>query len=526
MRKVVVIPSGIDLEVLYRNNCVRQNRTKIRLKDKIFYFLSRVVTHEGNIHLHQKENGYRTISMKIIDELFGPRDSRHILKILTNAIDPIIESNNSYQVGKKSKGYRLTEKYRTGLIEYRTLTEELSQKLNQFSKNDPSLPDYGFLKDQFNQNQLSFSKDFELYVLKLGISLLRVSTKDYQKNLIYNKIGRLLLYQENLSSGNLHISHSNTNHRFYSIVTSCPKYIRNLLCVDGSSLMEIDLSACQAYLLAVLLKSIDQVVSSGNILINTGNLENCNTGNTTCFHNYLINSNNKLINNIYPFMLRTFSKFPEKFKDSIRRYHSSPFDADFYQWVADQSKDLISRSDVKKTFMYFLFDDQPFHRYHNKTIQEIGKLFPGIIQLIELIHNKSDKSDFARFLQLIESHLLINIIIKEFHELTPDAPIYTIHDAVLTTPEFASLLKSHMEKRLVEMTSLYPLLKIKSPAPLEIVLEDSINEAWKEIKRINTKPKYERCKHTIFSSNIERGKKFIEEKSSNLMNLDGLNNHF
>lgn len=210
-------------------------------------------------------------------------------------------------------------------------------------------------------------------------------------------------------------------------------------------------------------------------------------------------------------MLPAFSGLSPSQKESVRGYCSAPYDQDFYQWLVDQTGNKIKREDVKNMFMYFLFDDNFNHRNHIEVIKEIGVQFPGVNHFIGLMHNKFGKSDFAKFLQMIESHLLINLILRGFHEHYPHIPIFTIHDAILTTEEFAQLIQNHLEERLIELTSIQPRLNIKSPAPFKTILEESINKRWKEIKNIKKKSQYSKLKHSVFSSNIERGKKFLSD---------------
>lgn len=502
MSKVVVIPAGVDLDIIFERNYIRQTRSKSRLKDYIYYFLSRVVTHQFNYELYLKYDGFRPISSKKLNVLFASRNRDRVIKMLSDPEDPIIENNGSYQVGCYTKAYRLTKKYRTGQIEFRTLGKEFSEKLIHLEVVDPSRPDYDFLELQFHHHKLDLSEDFENYLNEMGKSLLREAKNEFQINLIYNKIGGLIRYQEYLKSGFFQVKHSNANHRFTTILTMMPKELRNFLQLGGSSLVEVDLGSCQPYLLAVLLKELDGDEKMGN---------RSNTTSKPIFslNDYLINIDNELINKVYPFMLPAFSCLSPSQKDSVRDFYSAPFHEDFYQRIADQSENRIKRNEVKGSFMYFLFDDNPNHRIHNEVIKEIGILFPGVNFFINLLHNKFGKSDFARFLQMIESHLLINLILREFHDHYPHIPIFTIHDAVLTTEENASCVQEFLVRRLNEMTNIQPRSKISHLSPMGTILQESISKTWRHISRVRTEAQYRKLEHSIFSSNIERGKRFL-----------------
>jgi hypothetical protein len=520
MRKVVIIPKGIDLEVLFQNNGVRQERSKKRLKDKIYYFLSRVITHEGNITLHLENGGFRPIPMKKIDKIFGTRDSRYVRKILTNPNDPIIESTKSYHVGKQPKGYKLTDKYRTGLIEFKTLGEDISSKLKDSEMIDLSLPDYGFLKDQFKENKLGFSEDFKEYLYQIGNSLLKVSKSQYHQNLIFNHIGRLIVFKIKIDNEIYHLSHSNKNHRFHSVLTMLPKSSRRFLQVNGQQLMEVDLGSSQPYLLAVLLKDLDNLITIKDSSSNS----NCNTEPYSSIINKPYYINNKFFSSLLPLLLRTFEEIPMEIRGSIRDFYEIPFHQDFYSHIRKETHDKLSRDDVKNMFMYFLFDDNKVHRYHNDVIRVMGELYPGVNQFIGTIHSEYGKSDFARFLQFFESHLLIDRVVRELNYMYPHIPLFTVHDSILTTSEFVQLIKVHLEERLFELTSIYPLVKITSPVPLKTILEEDLNAVWKSIKPVTTKQKYLKKSNSIFSSNLLCGKEFLEQKPSSLTFLKGLDN--
>jgi hypothetical protein len=118
-----------------------------------------------------------------------------------------------------------------------------------------------------------------------------------------------------------------------------------------------------------------------------------------------------------------FAHFQSSKAKMIRRYHSSPFDADFL-CVADQSKDVISRSDVKKTFIFTFFIlmiklviDVTTRLFRN------WKAYSLALFIVKTIRQKEfGKSDFLDF-TVIESRSLNNIIIRSSMSL---------HDAVFT----------------------------------------------------------------------------------------------
>jgi hypothetical protein len=496
--KVVAVPKGIDFENLFESFSVAQLRTKARLKDKIYYFLSKVVTHDGNIHLYEKNEGFRRIPMSQMDEILGSRDSRAILKMLTQKTNPIIEVKPSYRVGKYSKGYRLTSKYRTGEIEFKSLKKEISEKILLIEKKDPTLPNYEFLIEQFSKHRIDFTSEFMDYTIAVGKNLIGRSENKYQKQIIFNKIGRYLKYLEEMNAGRFHISHSKKNHRFSSILTWILKESRNFIKISGQTMVEVDLSSSQPYILASILKDILKTEES---FIQ----EESTTRTSFSILNYIKESENDLLRRMYPFMLRTFSEMSREQKDSIRYFTQIPFDKDFYAWTQDQSSQRVKRNEVKGAILFFLFDDDKGHRNNNQILKELAGLFHGVNHFIEMMLRLVGKSDFARFLQMIESHILINILLRSFHSLYPKIPLFTIHDAILTTDEFAPLLKKYLDEELQNLTSITPKSKISFPVPLKDVVESSILKEWKKISKVDSKRKFKKLSYAIYPKNIQRG---------------------
>jgi hypothetical protein len=495
MAKRIAIPVGIHLEEIFISQGIRLKKTRNRLKEKIYYVLSRIVTHEGNIHLYEKTNGYRPISSKKMIKAVGKDDYYTILKLLKDY--GIIEVNKSYQVGKKTKAYRLNSKYRTGLVEYRTLSEEFSLKLRELKAENPNKPNYDFLISQFKKNTLRFNESFDDFLGEFGTKLLENSKNEFQKQLIFNKIGRFINLKEKLNSNKFSISVSGSNYRFNSVLTGMPKQLRNFLQYKEEQLIEIDLGSSQAYLQACILKNIDINLKKGN--------------------NYLYNNNINILldlnSSLYPFMFRTFSSFTEELKDNVEEYYTAPYHLDFYQWASSKSGNSINRQQFKDNFMYFLFEDKLGHRKSNPVIKELNGLFFGIDLIIQSIHREFGKSNYAKCLQAFESKLLLDTVLRDFNQKNEAVPIFTVHDSVLTLDSNISPLKAHLEAEFTKITSIQPLFKIKRPDSLKNVLEDYSNTTWNIFKKVRTAGDFEKMRPTIFPSSIESGKKFLLNKS-------------
>ncbi len=523
------------------------------LKYKIYYFLSLLTDSNDNYRLNEKTGGYHKLCSSELKKVLGNKDFYLIRELLLNQEDPIIEVDNSWHNpnSKKSigfcQGYRITPKYNSGEVEYKTLPLKLSKTVikSAFKQQimTDSTPDYKFLLDQIEHNTLSFDPSVYKYVNNFGQQLLqRVRDyNEYQLRLIHNLIGRWLYYIQQIESGKAWKKVSNKNHRLNSSVTNLPKLLRPFMLFNGAPLQCVDISSCQPYILSSVMQSrFYQEVNEGyNLktiypelymeLVDNGSIDNSiiysissssssngiqyytsHTGYTT--NTYSIN-----ISNSSSFMWCNFFTTTEL--DSINRYTLSPFYMDFYTHILDRyytynntpvrtvNKD--DREKLKNTMMFVLFDDNQNHRNNNQQIQIFQTVFPGVEKWINQIHKLIGKQRFSYLLQRTESYLLLGVICKEFNTMYPNAPLLTIHDGVFTTEEYVKKLNLFVLKRLNELTGVLAGCKIKTYQIDHNPQIKDVEKEWDKIKAIETEEKYNKNSNGVFTSNIKRGSDFL-----------------
>jgi len=132
----VQVPASVDVKGLVStlNETLTVSR---KLKNKIYYFLSLIVTTNDNYKLHKKNGGYRKISSVLMRKILDKRHYGTIIRLLSDPYDPVIETNGSWsnfsssEAEKFCKGYRLTVKYNTGEVVYKTLPVNLQQRITK-----------------------------------------------------------------------------------------------------------------------------------------------------------------------------------------------------------------------------------------------------------------------------------------------------------------------------------------------------------------------------------------------------------
>lgn len=548
------VPALVNVKELVSGLNLTPTRSE-NLKNKIYYFLSRIVSTNENFHLNEKNDGFRKISSVIMKKVMGRKDYYLILDLLLDPADPIIESDNSWQKSQGGrhigffKGYRMTQKYNTGEINYKSLPrkfrERIQKHIKERSKQNVVDVDYQFLLDQFESHKFTFIPSGYDYIQDFGTILLsRVENKnEYQRKLVLNLIGRWLYEAEKIQEINPWRSVSPKNHRIHSRLTNLNSNLRPFLLCDGEPLGMFDITASQPYILSTILSDrflngtsngynlrtiypeiIDELVSYGIIMrMDSTYTENCFefsstlTGGTS---SYVCNNTGGCSEESQtfpsPFMWGPFLEVDDKV--SRDKYRQAPFEMDFYKDLIHKSQSVPGnieeitdeqRQGLKNNMMHVLFQDNQNHRNNEENILMFNKIYPGVDKWINQMHASIGKSKFSYLLQRAESYLVLNVVSRQFHVKYPSIPIFTIHDAVYTYEKHLP----DLHRMILE--NFYNLTDIKVGVKSEIEKSNSepkpgdIDEEWTKIKPIANQEKFDKVSHGVFITNIERGADFL-----------------
>lgn len=546
----IIVPAAVDANEILASLNLTKTRHK-NLKFKIYYFLSRIVTHNDNYHLFDKSDGYIKISSTQMKSILGNRYYYQIIDLLINLNDPVIESDGSWYNPKSDdlqgycKGYRLTEKYNTGEVMFKTLPKGFENKLKKLlpnnlersiyhsgERNEMEIK-YGFLTEQFEQHQLSIDNRVYDYIRNFGNQLLsRVENNNpYQIKIILNRVGQWLYQIDKINTGQLWKKVSIDNHRLNSNITGLKRFLRPFILCNGKQLIDIDISSSQPYILSTIMndKFFNDTTTGYNLYtiypelyyeLNGIYTNSTNDSNTINYYSTISGYTNYSYSSISGSSSLMWCKFySDEEQKSITRYQQFSFNTDFYtetlklhysQSGVPVPSDLsIEREDLKQSIMFVLFDDNINHREKNMNIKLFKSVYPGIDKWICELHHRIGKDRFAYLLQRTESYLLLNNVCREFNSKFPMVPVFTIHDSIITYPEYSPDLTSLILRRLEEITGVSVGIKVKPPQiDPEPQIKD-IDKEWHKIQRINTQKRYEKKSRGVFSSNIKRGSEFL-----------------
>lgn len=224
-----------------------------------------------------------------------------------------------------------------------------------------------------------------------------------------DKYNSVLASATRIVNNDIFYSVDSTAGRFHSNVTNCAKGLRQFLRINGEPLVDIDIKNSQPFLSILLLLNPAKV--SGM------------TKNTT-----------------FAMLLQTL-KVPQN-KD-VSKYISLVVNGQFYEYLMTEfSKEglQLTRSETKVQVLRILFarNRMPKDETNRKARQIFIDRFPTVHRVFSKIrgHEKGDQfTSFKRFailLQRIESHLMLQVILKRIYKELPGTIAVTIHDSIMT----------------------------------------------------------------------------------------------
>jgi hypothetical protein len=148
------------------------------------------------------------------------------------------------------------------------------------------------------------------------------------------------------------------------------------------------------------------------------------------------------------------------------RYRYLVASGQLYDVLMEKSK--VSRREVKDQLFRAFFDKASASTPLKKVLSE---LFPSVIALFDLLKTGFNKSrregrrpgeptnPLCMILYRLESSLFIDHIGRNFNKNYPEAPIFTVHDAIYTTSAFIQPLKDIMLEVTEGLYGIRPTLK-------------------------------------------------------------------
>ena len=252
------IPKNLNLDEHLENHPPKE--IKSFQKDNLIYIISLISEIPANMERFDSYNGYVPINARTLKKKVN--NYRQYLKYLLRT--GILETDNHYIVGQKSKGYRFNEKYREKLKDVEIVKYTLVRSIKKERQIDENVQKkYNYLVKWFDEGLQVDSSAYD-YLDSQHNS----STWDFRDMYKYFSAFRNV---HRIDSNDYFVSVDSTVGRFHSNLTNLRSDCRNFVTYNNQELVSIDLTNSQPYLSPLLFRG-DFYNSDESSLINMDKL--------------------------------------------------------------------------------------------------------------------------------------------------------------------------------------------------------------------------------------------------------------
>lgn len=452
------IPSNLDLEKLLINN---PPAFKYK-RDEFVYLLDLIYK------LHNKNSDeYYSRPLSALMQLRTKNYRRCLTYLVNNGV--LVESPQ-YLANQFARGFAYSYHYAVSEIKEVKITDKfLIRKILKFYNVDGTEPviddsalDITYLTKWYDEGRLKIDfKSAKKYLRDLYLSdrLTLIETKEYkklsqqadfnfkryQKYVAMQKYNARLRTLKLFHKGTFNVGLDRTAGRLHSVITQLKSELRQFMTYDSQPLTSIDIVNSQPYLASVLLNYESYKKNNINDLIQLYNPK---------FHPSHKN----------PIMLAKLIQKVEN-ADNVLKFIDAVKNGRFYEEFGillniDTSIDE-NRKFVKDIVFTALFSPNEKEK-HLKEIKLFKTAYPDVFKIFKLVKSvKGKHRALACTLQRFEASLILHSACKKISEINPDVPLLTIHDSIVTIPQYQDLVEQVMKEILEKAVGFAPQLKIE-----------------------------------------------------------------
>lgn len=404
------------------------------------YFLHRIIW--GRMQRNVAHDNYVPLKWDYLRQDIPDRVLRRLKAALISG--EVIDCDDHYIEGKKAYCYRLRPPYsdapiiRTAIQHGRTAERIKRNRATEQQK--IRLDVHKYLRSQLHRLEIDLPQALELlhghpHEEIVKIPVLQIAAKEITCSVC--RYGR-----------------------FHSDLTRCAKVVRRALHVAGQPLVCLDIKNSQPLFLALVVISYRRVGKKALCLHNTFDLKKPYEG-----------IDDILSSIIKPFPLNTETNTATSTAPSI----TARIEPDSSSQIRVQEGLTTSESNLDNGLVnrdYLSVDERCFLRLceEGRLYEELmlametpvrawiktgmfevlygkngaaspiknrfNELFPGIAQVVRELKRK-DHTFLSKLMQKVESGFVVNIVCRRLMTEIPEAPVFTIHDSILTTAAYA-----------------------------------------------------------------------------------------
>lgn len=472
---VVLIPERIDIEGIVNVY------PSLFEEDYLRYLINTIVIKQGRIvenkELEDENNLYkrRLYStsekyVKINSLKKGKQYSNHKLMIeylcgnnftvkrsRTRTKQVSIFQRIPYNIGENSFGYRFGAYFRKHKlrIDYINDSKIIDAIKQENSKCDGELGTgtFKFLTKFFNQDKLQID-------LAKAIELCEMRYETHQKYGVYVKE---MMQIVNLYNGIYRLTFKrNSLGRIYTNITQLPKVYREFITYDNKQLSEIDISNSVIFFLGLLLDN----TLNNTLIKRLFNKKIYNILNEESYSYYLMfyksfeslsQKEIQLLN-----LLGSNGGFYDEFVSSFVKAYSFEKMKNFYE-IENEDEYTGTETQIrrvcKKRLLAMLFAQS----MHYEEEQEIFKTkFPELLDRMNKFKDQAGHEKFSYLLFQTEACFVLDVVARNFNKTYwRNAPIFTLHDCLITTSDYVDKLQRTFNECFIEYLGCVPKTDVK-----------------------------------------------------------------
>lgn len=452
----ILIPSSIKN---YIDEIVEIEPPNFNLKFKIewFYYIVNTILRKQNSYSNKElENASITLNAQIMRSWVSNCNEYMDWLIEKN----VIELTDDYSAGYSSRKYRFSE-FIMDLLEKDSeiIVTELENLdsgnviLEKSIQESPVYEENEHLLKWFNDKLVIDFEGAKTYIQDLEFYESEYFDLKYKKVHWNHQI--LALHHKVFYA----TRNEESDFRLHTGLTSLKKIFKPFVIYNGQEIIGYDLKNSQPFFLVFLIDSI--------------------MNNNSKINNILDRTYSKYYYNSYMLQKITQTLCSKEFQKEYEVFRSWVLDGRIYENMTEiitPDKHLGSyctykyderlkykvreihysqRDMMKGVFFTLLFCGVKTKDKHYHTFK---RAFPNLVGLIEIFKMKKN-SNFSKLLQNIESECIIDYTTKKIATEYPQMPLFTIHDSVSTTVEYAEVLKTLMSRYVYEYTGLMPKIE-------------------------------------------------------------------
>jgi len=468
-------PQPLDMEAFIKNNPFKSGENL--KKDSLHFIIHCIMVQRANKDDEQlkrkgKIDGYVPLHSLILQSKI-PHYHKYIDYLIRT---DVIECDEKYIGGKISKGYRLAKAFRGNQFKRVEITDfTLCRKIAKdkpFHKKSEAVIAFPYLAKWFKTGKLEIDEtsaidwinEYEAQELQvLNNNKLSPKNRIEAKELLFEKCGNFKILASRIADKDFFFHKDEFGNRLHTNLTNLPKGLRQFITYDGHQLVSVDIKNSQPYMSLPLL---------GKEFWQSKDLPEKPTLKRISRETYRETRKNKTERH-NTIMFIDSSKTLVQLDFQKQEFIKNVANGTFYEYLVDvfENKEGLKlgntpeekRSKVKKMVLTLLFDDDSkgYNKQANSASQIFKKAFPTVAQVFGYVKRSSHRN-LAMILQRIESYLLLDRVCSRIAKERPWIPIFTIHDAIITTEGNEDFVQQVMKEELEKSIGKAPKFSTES----------------------------------------------------------------